>query len=173
MSSCKVRYGNNYKIVLAIVLPMLLTVYPFILLMQGFSTLNIWQFYLIIYLFLGFVILFTLWLVKKIYTTVIVSINNTEIKIEFLQKNLFSPSDFTLKTHEIKSVSCKNTLDFKSLKNGSIVRNISNGDSCLIVKTSIKPSKFQLSAFTYTLEDQNNFDKIVSEIAKFAERKVY
>ncbi|WP_445748929.1 hypothetical protein [Polaribacter sp.] len=171
MNSYNVRYINNYKIALAIILPTLLTIYPFILLMQQFPKLDALQSYLIIFLFLGAVILLTFWLIKALNPKVNVIISETEIKIQFPRNNLFYPSNFTFKTTEICSFSYVNSFDFKSLKNGSPYKNHLYGDYYLLIKTNVKPRKLQFSAITYDFEDQRNIENVAKQLSKIIKIK--
>jgi len=162
MIKYEVRYGNSYKIVLAIVLPSLFTIYPFILLMQFFPNLNDIEMYIVIYLFLGLLIAITLWLVLNIYPKAILGIGENEISITFFKKNLLSPNDFTVKSSQIKQIMSKTTPDYKGLKSSRYIKFEWKGDNYLLFETTIHPHKFQLSAASYS--DEESLDDAYTEI---------
>ena len=144
-----VRYGRNYKVVLAIVLPSLLIV-PFIFLIQGFKSLEEWKVWLIIYGFLGMLISLTLWLTFRVYPSTILSINKNEISLSFERTNFISPSDFSFNISDIIS----------------FTRRDIGGDEYFLFKTRNPIRKFQVSSSSKSFEDLVSFDEAMLEISE-------
>ena len=144
-----VRYGRNYKVVLAIILPCLLIV-PFIFLMQKFKSMEEWEVWVVIYTFLGAIIGLSVWLVLRIYPKTIFCIRYNEISLVFDHTNLFSPKDFTF-----------NVEDITAFTEGTI-----RTDSYYIFETQNPSRKFQVSAISYKVEDMLDFNEAMVEISE-------
>jgi len=145
----RVRYGRNYKVVLAIVLPCLLIV-PFILIMQAFPFLEEWKIWTLIYAFLGCLILFSLWLVMRVYPSTILRIRNNEIDLSFNHRHFFSPTDFSFTVDDII------TFHRKEL----------GGDEYFMIETGNPRRKFQISASSNEEEDELSFNEAMYEISE-------
>jgi len=144
-----VRYGRNYKVVLAIVLPGLLTI-PFILWMQKYPNLAEWEIWLFIISFLGVIISTSLWLSMRVYPPCIFSINNQVVSLSFSRRNLLSPSDFSF-----------NVADITSFTRGEI-----RGDEYFVFEIQQPACKFQVSAYAYTVESKLSFNEAMVEISE-------
>jgi len=144
-----VRYGNNYRVVLAIVFPCL-SIAPFIVLMQLFKPLSEWLVLSIIFAFLGGLILLVLWLVKSVYPKAILSLNENEISLRFKQGNFLSPADF--------SFSASNVISFET---GDL-----SGDDYMRFKLKNPVRKFQLSAGARSVEEYLAFNEAMVEISE-------
>ena len=144
-----VRYGRNYKVVLAIVLPCLLIV-PFILLMQYVKFLEEWKVWVIIYIFLGCIISLSLWLVLRVYPSTEFSIRKNEISLSFDHSNFLSPPDFSFLI-----------ADITSFTRGEI------GEAEYFIFETCNPSrKFQVSASSDKVEDLLSFNEAMVEIGE-------
>lgn len=148
-----VRYGRNYKIVLAIVLPCLLIV-PFILWMQNYKSIEEWKIWLIIFTFLGSVISLSLWLVLQTYPRALFSINKNEISLSFERSNFLNPSNFSF-----------NAIDIKSFTLGEI-----GGDEYYIFETRNPSRKFQVSPSSRQEEDLLSFNEAMVEISEMVNK---
>ena len=144
-----VRYGNNHSVILAIVLPCL-SIAPFIWLMQLFKDLEEWLVLFIIFAFLGALILFVLWLVKRVSPQAILSFNKNEISLQFKQGNYLSPTDF-----------CFSTANVTSFITGDL-----RGDDYMRFKLKNPVRKFQLSAGAYGVEEYLAFNEAMVEISE-------
>lgn len=140
-----VRYGRNYKVVLAIILPSLAIV-PFIFWMQGFKSLEEWKIWLIIFVFLGVIIIMSIWLAMRVYPEAILTINKDEISFSFTAGKLMSPVDFSF-----------NLSDITSFKRHEI-----NGAEYFLFETQNPYRKFQISASTSSVEDLLSFNEAMS-----------
>ncbi len=148
-----VRYGRNYKIVLAIVLPCLLIV-PFILWMQNQKSNEEWIIWLNIFAFLIAVIFLSLWLVLQTYPRALFSINKNEISLSFERSNFLNPSNFSF-----------NVIDIKSFTLGKI-----GGDEYYVFETRNPSRKFQISASSRQLEDLLSFNEAMVEISEMVNK---
>ncbi len=147
--SFPVRYGRNYKVVMAIVLPCI-TILPFIKAMQLLQPLSEWQLWTSIFLFLGIIITFSIWLAKRVYPPATLSINNEQISLKFDSSNYLSPADFTF-----------SIADITAFTRGEI-----RGDEYFVFTTQNPRRKFQISASTYTMEDLLLFNEVMTEISE-------
>ena len=143
-SSYPVRYGRNYRVVLAIVLPAL-SIVPFIFIMRLFTFENELQEYIAIYLFLAVLAVCTLWLVKNIYPKAIVGVQGEQISIHFPEHNFLSPANFSFQISDITS----HTI-------GSI-----GTDEYLLLELKNPPRKFQISPRSYSEEDTDAYNSVV------------
>lgn len=144
-----VRYGRNYKVVLAIVLPNLLIV-PFIWLMLRFPSLEEWKLWLIIFTFLGCLISFSIWLALRVYPPTVFSINKKEISLSFSPGNFFSPKDFSFNVSQITSFTNKEIREVEYF----------------IFETRNPYRKFQISQSSYKVEDFLSFNEAMVEISE-------
>lgn len=147
--SFPVRYGRNYKVVLAIVLPCLL-IGPFIKAMQLIQPLEEWLLWVSIFGFLGIIGAFSVWMATRVYPEATLSINNNEISLRFNASNFLTPSDFSFNIHDITFFT-----------RGSI-----GSDEYYIITTQKPRRKFQLSASTYKVEDMLLFNQAMAEISE-------
>ena len=144
-----VRYGRNYKVVLAIVLPNILIV-PFIWFMLKYQHLEEWKLWLIIFIFLACLISFSIWLALKVYPPTVFSISKNEISLSFDPGNFFSTKDFSF-----------NVAQITSFTSGKI-----SGDEYFIFETRNPHCKFQISPYSYKVEDFLSFNEAMVEISK-------
>lgn len=145
----KVRYGRNYKVVLAIVLPNLLII-PFIWLMLKFQSLDEWKLWLIIFIFLGGLFSFSIWLTLRVYPPTVFKISKTEISLSFAPGNFLGPKDFSFNVSQITS--------FTSAE----IR----GDEYFIFEIRNPHRKFQVSPTSYKVEDLLSFNEAMVEISE-------
>ncbi|HAN77278.1 MAG TPA: hypothetical protein DCQ31_05635, partial [Bacteroidales bacterium] len=131
-----VRYGRNYKVVLAIVLPCLLII-PFIFILQRVKNMEEWQLMLIIYGFLGGIIGLALWLVLRTYPPTILGINNHEISLSFKQTGFLSTSNISFSISDIVSLNHYKMED----------------SEYFLIETQNPKRKFQISAYSNSIED--------------------
>ena len=144
-----VRYGRNYKVVLAIVLPGLL-IAPFILLMQEYKPLEEWKIWLIIFGFLGSVISLSIWLATRVYPPTILSITENKIDLTFEPWRFLSPSDFSFYISDITS--------FTEKEIGT--------DTYYLFEVQNPYRKFQISSASYAIEDSLSFNEAMVEISE-------
>lgn len=144
-----VRYGRNYKVVLAIVLPNLL-IAPFIWLMLGYQSLEEWKLWLIIFIFLGCLISFSIWLALRVYPPTVFKISKKEISLSFAPGNFLSPKDFSFNVSQITSFNSKEI----------------RGDEYFIFETHNPYRKFQISQSSYKVEDFLSFNEAMVEISE-------
>ncbi|MCG3166683.1 MAG: hypothetical protein POELPBGB_02463 [Bacteroidia bacterium] len=144
-----IRYGRNYKVVMAIVLPCLL-IWPFIEAMELLQPLPEWQLWASIFLFLGIVSAFSVWLATRVYPPATLSINNEQISLKFDSSNFLSPTDFTF-----------SIADITAFTRGDV-----RGDEYFVFTTRNPRRKFQLSASTYKVEDMLLFNQAMVEISE-------
>ena len=145
----KVRYGRNYRVVLAIVLPNLL-IAPFIWLMLRFPSLEEWKLWLIIYIFLGGLISFSIWLALRVYPPAVFRISKNEISLSFAPGNFLSPKDFSFNVSQITT----------------FTRAEIRGDEYFIIEVRNPHRKFQISPSTYKVEDFLSFNEAMVEISE-------
>lgn len=143
----QVRYGRNYKVVLAIVLPCLLIV-PFIYILQSFKDMEEWKLMVIIYSFLGGIISLALWLVLRTYPPTILGINNNEISLSFKQTGFLSTSNFSFSISDIVSLNHYEMED----------------SEYFLIETQNPKRKFQISAYSNSIEDLTSFKEAMFEI---------
>ena len=147
MKQYTVRYGHIYKLIIAIILPAL-SIFPFIWLMHMYGPQKEIQQYVIIFVFLGILILFTLWLVLSIYPKALLYIGEKEITLSFIESGFLKPKDLSVKIADITNMS--------SYK-------ITGNDYILF--TAKNPSrKFQLSALSYNSLEYEEFNIAMNEI---------
>ena len=144
-----VRYGRNYKIVFAIVLPGI-TVWPFIEAMHQLMPLAEWMQWVSIFGFLGFIILFSVWLAMRVYPPAQLGVNEHQISLKFDPANFLSPTDFTVPIDNITAFTCDEI----------------KGDEYFIIETRNPRRKFQVSASSYTVEDNLLFNEAMVEISE-------
>ncbi len=144
-----VRYGRNYKVVLAIVLPGLLT-WPFIEAMQLVNPEPEWLLWVTIFSFLGVISILGVWLAKRVYPATSLSIDNDKVSLKFDPSNFLSPTDFTF-----------TIADITSFTRGEIW-----GSEYFIFVTQNPKRKFQLSASTFKVEDLVSFTEAMAEISE-------
>ncbi len=146
-----VRYGQVYKLVLAILLPCLLII-PFIFIMTNFRSLEEWEVWVLIYSFLGVVIGLSIWLSLNAYPKAMFCIRHKEISFVFNRDNILAPKDFSFNVSEIAF-----------FKQGII-----GGDDYYIFETQNPSRKFQVSAISYKVEDMLDFNEAMAEISEMA-----
>jgi len=144
-----VRYGRNYNVVLAIVLPCL-SIVPFILFMQAYKHMQAWKVWIAIFAFLALVISLSIWLAIKGYPPTVLNISNHEISLSFEPGNFLRPSDFTVNIVDI--ISC--------------TRKEMGGDEYYVFKTKNPVRTFQLSASSVSLEHLLSFSEAMEEISE-------
>jgi hypothetical protein len=144
-----VRYGRNYKVVMAIVLPCLL-IWPFIEAMQLIKPLEEWLVWVSIFGFLGIISAFSVWMATRVYPEATLSINNNEISLQFNPSRFLSPTDFTFTIDDITF----------------FTRGTFGSDEYYIITTRNPRRKFQLSASTYKVEDMMLFNQAMVEISE-------
>ncbi len=144
-----VRYGRNYKVVLAIVLPCLLIV-PFIFIMQALKFIEEWKVWFIIIGFLGGIIGLALWLAFRVYPSATLGINKNEISLSFKQTGFLSPVDFSFGIPDIIS----------------FTRNETGGGVYFLFKTQKPFRKFQVSSSSNSIEDTISFNEVMFEISE-------
>ena len=144
-----VRYGRNYKVVLAIILPCLLII-PFVLLLQVFKSLEEWKIWLIIFVFLGAVISLCLWLVLRVYPPTELNINENEISLSFAHRNFLSPADFSFNVADITS----------------FTRHEIRGDEYFVFETRNPARKFQISPSSDSIDDFLSFNEALTAIGE-------
>ena len=149
-----IRYGRNYKVVLAIVLPCLL-IWPFILLMQQFKSLEEWQVWVIIYAFLGVIISLTLWLVLNVYPKATLSFYRDEISLTFKPGIFPGPSGFSFFLPDIISLTLHQI----------------GGDGYYVFETRNPKRKFQVSPVSRSLEELTSFNEMMEEIREKINRQ--
>ncbi len=133
MKQYPVRYGHLWKLVMAIVLPPLLSIYPFIWLMPVFVPDNDWVQYFVILGFLGLISLFTVWLTLRVYPKALLTVDENEIGLCFGGTGWLQPNDFNVTITDITYMSPYNII----------------GNDYILFKTQ-KPSRsFRLSARSY------------------------
>lgn len=139
------RYGRNYKVVLAIILPCLLII-PFVFLMQNevLKFLAEWQIWTIVFLFLGLLIALCLLLVLSVYPAAVLVISGDELSIQFERRYWFSPANFSFKFDEIVS----------------FTSNFIGTDEYFIIKTKNPSRTFQISVISRSIEDIDSFGKV-------------
>lgn len=147
-----VRYGRNYKLGLAIVLPSLLLV-PFIIFLSAFKSLQEWMLWLIIFGFLGIVISLSMWLVFRVYPLATIIITQNEISLLFKRSGLPGPSDFSIYISDIHS----------------FTRHQIGGNDYFLFETRNPFRKFQVSAASDSLEDIISFYEAMSELGEKVE----
>lgn len=150
-----VRYGRNYKVVLAIVLPCLLIV-PFIMLLHGYKPLEEWKVWLIVFAFLGLVISLSVWLTLRVYPKTVLSINSNEISLSFDQNNFLSPTDFNFDIADIIS----------------FTQHEIKGGEYFLFETQNPIRKFQVSSSSNSVEDLLSFNEAMTEISEIVSSKV-
>ena len=136
------RYGQNYKVGLAIVLPSLLLI-PFIYFMAEFNSIHEWLLWLIIFGFLGFVISFSMWLVFRVYPLATLIINQNEISLLFKRSGFPGPSNFSFFIIDVDSFS----------------QNEIGGREYFIIETRSPFRKFQISSASNSLDDILSFEE--------------
>lgn len=149
-----VRYGRNYRIILAIVLPCL-GIAPFIWIAQYIKLPEEWQEYVLIYAFLGLLITIVFWLIKNVYPKATLIIGDNYFSVNFVKKGLFKHRDFSVNLDDVIRF---NTGDMA-------------GDDYIRFKTKNPNRTFQLTARTHSEEHNNEFqtamwklsDKLESE----------
>ncbi len=144
-----VRYGSNYKVAPAIVLPCL-SIIPFIGTMHMYVPTDELTQYITIYTFLAFLILFTILLVKNIYPPAMLSIESNKISLRFTGNIFLRPGDF--------SVNIKDIISFTTGEMG--------GDEYMRLKTKAPSRKFQLSASSYSEQDNLAFNNAMFELSE-------
>ncbi len=144
-----IRYGSNFKVVLAIVLPCL-SIAPFILLMQRFQPLGEWELLFIIFAFLACLISFSVWLALRVYPAAILSIYRDEIRLKFDSSNFLSPGDFSFMVKDITS----------------FTRREIRGEEYFVIKTRNPDRKFQVSVSSYKADDYLSFTEAMAEISE-------
>jgi hypothetical protein len=144
-----VRYGSNYKVVMAIVLPCLL-IWPFIEAMQLIPPLEEWQLWLAIFVFLGIIIAFSIWLAMRVYPSATLSVSNNQVSLKFDANNFLSPTDFSFPISDITA----------------FTRGELGGDEYFVITTQNPRRKFQLSASTYSVEDMLLFNEAMVLISE-------
>ncbi len=149
IKSFTVRYGRNYKVIMAIVLPCLL-IWPFIEAMQLIEPLEEWLLWLSIFVFLGIISGFSVWLAMRVYPPAFMSIDKDRISLKFNPSNFISPSDFTFTIAEITY----------------FTRGEIRGDEYYIIETQKPRRKFQLSQSTFSVEDMLLFNEAMLEISE-------
>ncbi|MBC7915983.1 MAG: hypothetical protein H7Y07_17875 [Pyrinomonadaceae bacterium] len=145
----QVRYGRNYKVVLAIVLPSLLIV-PFILVLRMYPSLEEWKVWTIIITFLGAISFLSVWLAIRVYPPTILGINGDTISFSFKRADFLSPSDFSFKVADITSITPREI----------------RGDQYYIFEISNPSRKFQVSSASYDWEDSLSFEEAMAEIGE-------
>ncbi|HOZ91262.1 MAG TPA: hypothetical protein PKX59_10115 [Bacteroidia bacterium] len=144
-----IRYGRNYKVVMAIVLPCLL-IWPFIEALQLIKPLEEWLLWVSIFGFLGIISAFSVWLATRVYPEATLSIHNNQVSLKFNSSNFLSPADFTF-----------TIADITSFTRGEV-----GSDEYYIIITQNPRRKFQLSASTYKVEDMLLFNQAMVEISE-------
>ena len=144
-----VRYGRNYKVVMAIVLPCLL-IWPFIEALQLIEPLEEWQLWVSIFAFLGIIITFSVWLAMRVYPPAFMSIDKDQVSLKFDPSNFLSPADFTFPISDITAFTL-----------GEI-----RGDEYYVITTQNPGRKFQISASTYSVEDMLLYNEAMVEISE-------
>ena len=144
-----VRFGRNYKIVLAIVLPCLLIV-PFIFILQWYHPKEEWSIWVIIFLFLAMLITLCLWLVLRLYPKAVISIRQDAMAIHFQKQAFYSPANISLYFSDITS--------FTNRRLG--------GDEYYVIKTKNPKRKFQLSPLSNSVNDLLAFEQAMLQIAE-------
>ena len=144
-----IRYGRNYKVVLAIVLPCLLII-PFIFLMQNevFKTWAEWEIWAAVFLFLGLLIALCLFLVFRVYPSAVLVINDNVFSIQFERSNWFGPTDFSFRFDEIVS----------------FTSNFIGTDEYFLIKTKNPNHTFQISAASRSYEEIVAFENAMISI---------
>lgn len=144
-----VRYGRNYKVVMAIVLPCLL-IAPFIYAMKLIQPMEEWLLWISIFGFLGIIGAFSVWIATRVYPEATLSIHNNQVSLRFNASGFLSPTDFTFTTDDIIF----------------FTRGTIGTDEYYIITTRNPRRKFQLSASTYKLEDMLLFNQAMVEISE-------
>jgi hypothetical protein len=147
MKQYTVRYGRVYKIVIAMVLPSL-SIVPFIWLMRLYAPASELDQYLIIFSFLAVLILFSIWVVLRIYPKATLYIDKKEITLCFNGPGFLKPDDFSVPIHDITYLSPANIV----------------GNDYIVFKTKNPSRKFQLSAPSYKLQEYQEFNIAMNEI---------
>jgi hypothetical protein len=151
METYTVRFPNFNKIVWAIILPPLL-IWPFIELMIKYApNLNEWESYLIIFAFLGLIILVVLYLaIRQSSPIVNVSIENGILQFHFPYRNLWGTSSFEIKVEEIQNFSIEESWP----------------DYYFTIKCSRAPYRFNISADSRSVESAKQFGKLIVLVAE-------
>lgn len=144
-----IRYGRNYKVVMAIVLPCLL-IWPFIEALQLIKPLEEWLLWVSIFGFLGIISAFSVWLATRTYPPATLTINNNQLSLKFDASRFLSPTDFTFSIDDITF----------------FTRGEIRGDEYYTITTRNPRRKFQLSASTYKVEDMLLFNQAMAEISE-------
>jgi hypothetical protein len=145
-----VRYGRNYKVVLALVLPPTALIPAFFFVMNAFKPMNEWLIWLSITIFLGTLIWLCIWLALRLYPKTILTINDLEISLLFDQTNLIAPRDFTFHVTEITS----------------FTRGEIRGDEYFLIQTKNPFRKFQVSSSSYEIKEMIAFNKAMVKISE-------
>lgn len=145
-----VRYGRNYKVVLAIVLPCFL-IAPFIWLMQKYAYFfKEWEVWVLIFTFLASLIWFIVWLALMVYPKTVLSINRDDVSLSFDPNNFFSPRDFRFNISDITS----------------FTKHEINGDEYFLFETKNPTRKFQISSYSYEIGNFISFNEAMVEISE-------
>lgn len=147
------RYGQNYKVGLAIVLPSLLLI-PFILLIAEFKFIQEWLLWLIIFGFLGFVISLSMWLVFRVYPLTTLIINQNEISLLFKRSGFPGPSNFSFYITDVYS----------------FTQNEIGGREYFIIETQNPFRKFQISSASNSLDDILSFEEAMLQISEMIKK---
>ncbi|HLF46851.1 MAG TPA: hypothetical protein VI548_10525 [Chitinophagaceae bacterium] len=134
---------------MAIVLPNLL-IAIFIWLMLRFQSLEEWKLWLIIFIFLGGLISFSIWLALRVYPPTVLSINKNEIRLSFAPGNFLIPKDFSFNVSQIT------TFNSKEIR----------GDEYFIFEVRNPRRKFQISSSSYKVKDFLSFNEVMVEISE-------
>lgn len=145
----KVRFGRNYKVVLAIVLPGLL-VAPLIMAMQLLPDLEEWQIWLIIFSFLTIMISFSVWMALRVYPPCVMRIDGNRISMTFNANHSFRPADFSFYINDITF-----------FERGEI-----RGDEFYVIRIRNPRRTFQLSADAYEVDAYLSFNQAMVEISE-------
>lgn len=148
-----VRYGQNYKVGLAIVLPSLLLI-PFILVIAEFKFIQEWMLWLIIFGFLGFVISLSMWLVFRVYPIASLHINQNEISLLFKRSGFPGPSNFSFYITDVDS----------------FTQNEIGGREYFIIETRNPFRKFQISSASNSLDDTLSFEEAMLKVSKLVNK---
>lgn len=144
-----VRYGRNYKVVMAIVLPCLL-IWPFIEALQVIKPMEEWLLWVSIFGFLIIIGAFSVWIATRVYPEATLSINNDQVSLRFNPSRFPGPTDFTFTINDITFFT-----------RGSV-----GTDEYYTITTRNPRRKFQLSASTNKVEDMLLFNQAMVEISE-------
>ncbi|MCW5908599.1 MAG: hypothetical protein KIS94_12125 [Chitinophagales bacterium] len=145
MQQFPVRYGQIWKVVVAMVAPPLVTVAPFVQAMRQLPSLPEWAVYAVIFAFLGLLFSFTLWLVLSIYPKALLQIGDDEIYLIFDASNWLHPRDFSIKMNNITYMSAQDAVVTDSVQ----------------LKAKNPYRRFRLSARSYNADDYAAFNEAV------------